>query len=392
MKAVEKLIYFDYNSTTPVDPEVLKMMPPLLRNVFGNPSSNTHKYGDEARMAVEKARIQIGRLINADTKNIILTSSATESINLALKGTFEASKYNKDHIITAQTEHNAVLDTCSYLESKGARITYLPVNERGLIDLNSLKDAITKKTLLVAIMYANNETGVIQPINEITQITNERNVLFMTDATQAVGKIPVDVETKNIDYLTFSAHKLYGIKGAGALYVRNLNKQKITPQNHGGGHENGMRSGTANVPSIAAFGKACEICIKRLESDMLYVSKLRDELESKCLSIGNSFVNGDMSQRLPNTTNICFNEIDADELILKIKNKIAVSTGSACTSATFEPSHVLTAMGLTQNQAYSSIRFSLGRFTSKKEIKQAFSILDESIHMLREIHDFKQYK
>lgn len=389
---MEKPIYFDYNSTTPVDPEVLEMMTPLMGNVFGNPSSKTHKYGDDARMAVEKARIQIARLINADTKNIILTSSATESINLALKGTFESSKYNKDHIITAQTEHNAVLDTCSYLESKGARITYLPVDENGVIDLNSLKEAISKETLLVAIMYANNETGVIQPINEIAKITKERDVLFMTDATQAVGKIPVDVENKNIDYLTFSAHKLYGLKGAGALYVNNINKGRIIPQNHGGGHENGMRSGTLNVPAIAAFGKACEICINRLESDTIYVSKLRDELESEILSLGNNFVNGNMSPRLPNTTNICFEGIDADDLILMIKRHIAVSTGSACTSATFEPSNVLKAMGLTQNQAYSSVRFSLGRFTNEKEIKQAFSILDESIHILRKIHDFKQYK
>lgn len=384
---MKKPIYFDYNATTPVDPEVLEMMHPLLANFFGNPSSKTHKYGDDARMTVEKARIRIARLINADAKNIILTSSATESINLVLKGTFEVSKHNKNHIITAQTEHNAVLDTCSYLESKGARISYLPVDNHGLIDLNSLKDAITDETVLVAIMYANNETGVIQPINEITKITHERDVLFMTDATQAVGKIPVNVETENIDYLTFSSHKLYGGKGAGALYINNLNKRKIAPQIHGGGHENGMRSGTLNVPAIAAFGKACEISMNRIESDRQFLSMLRGRLEEGLLSIGSSFVNGAVSPRLPNTTNICFEGIDADDLIMMIKNKIAVSTGSACTSATFEPSHVLKAMGLTQNQAYSSVRFSLGRFTEEKEVKEAISILENSINTIRKIHD-----
>lgn len=372
-------VYLDHNSTTPVDPRVLEAMLPYFSEKFGNAASKTHVYGWVAEAAVEQARERVAKMIGTTSQEIIFTSGATESINLALKGVFENYQNKGKHIVTISTEHKAVLDCCKYLETKGANITYLPVDREGLIDLDQLRNSITPSTLLVCVMYANNETGVIQPISEISKIVHEKGCFFMSDATQAVGKIQVNVESDSIDMLCFSSHKMYGPKGAGALFVRRKNPRVVlSPLIHGGGHERGLRSGTLNVPAIVGFGMACEIAAKEIWEDSQRTSQLRTMLEQSLLAIGNVFVNGSMKNRLPNVSNLCFQDKKADELIAKLPD-IAFSTGSACTSAIAEPSHVLKAMGLSDEMAYSSVRFSLGKFTTKEEIEIATKSIIEKI-------------
>jgi cysteine desulfurase len=377
------MIYLDYNSTTPVDSRVLEAMLPYFTEKFGNAASKTHSFGWVAEAAVEQARERVGKLINAIPNEIIFTSGATEAINLALKGVFENYQSKGNHIVTVSTEHKAVLDTCQYLETKGAQVTYLPVNREGLIDLNQLSNSITQSTILVCVMYANNETGVIQPINEIAKIVHEKGSIFMCDATQAVGKIKVDVESDGIDLLSLSAHKMYGPKGIGSLFVRRKNPRvTLSPLIHGGGHERGLRSGTLNVPGIVGLGKACEIAEKEMWDDATRISQLRTMLEQKLLDIGNVFVNGSIKNRLPNVTNLSFSGIKADSLIAQLPD-IAVSSGSACTSAIAEPSHVLKAMEISDEMAYSSIRFSLGKFTTKEEIEITLGKIKEKIKEIK---------
>ncbi|MEX0778779.1 MAG: cysteine desulfurase family protein [Balneolales bacterium] len=379
-------IYLDYNATTPLDQAVIDEVMPFMTHNFGNAASKTHLFGDLAGKAVSKARTQVAQLINAQPYEIILTSGATEAINLALKGVFESAPSGKDHIITVKTEHKAVLDTCEYLEKKGARVTYLDVDQQGLINLEQLSEAITNKTLLIALMYGNNETGVIQPINDAAEIAEKNNVLFLTDATQAVGKIPVDVRKDRISMMMFSGHKLYAPKGVGALYVRKEYQGKVQPLIHGGGHEQGLRSGTLNVAGIVGFGKACELCIKEDFSKSTRITQLRDLLEKELLNVEDTSLNGSTINRLPNTTNICFKGVEADELIMRTRTKLAVATGSACTSSAIAPSHVLQAMGLTDELAYSSIRFSLGRYTSRDEIEQVTNLVEKEIIAIRKLH------
>lgn len=393
-------VYLDCNSTTPVDPRVLEAMLPYFSEKFGNAASKTHSFGWVAEAAVEQARERVAKLIGATAHEIIFTSGATEAINLSLKGIYETAVYPplegvgggvlKNHIVTVSTEHKAVLDTCKYLETKGTKVTYLPVNREGLIDLDQLRDTITPSTLLVCVMYANNETGVIQPINEISKIVHEKGCYVMSDATQAVGKINVAVMSPDgggqgggIDLLAFSSHKMYGPKGAGALYVRRKDPRvTLSPFIHGGGHERGLRSGTLNVPAIVGFGKACEIAEKEMWDDAQRISQLRTLLEQSLMEIGNVFVNGSMRDRLPNVTSLAFQGIKADSLIAKLPD-IAVSTGSACTSAIPEPSHVLRAMGLPDEMAYSSVRFSLGKTTTKKEIETVVEKVKAKLREMR---------
>lgn len=376
-------IYLDYNSTTPVDPRVLEVMLPYFTQKFGNAASKTHTFGWVAEAAVEQARERIAQLIHATTHEIIFTSGSTEAINLSIKGVFENYKSKGNHIITVATEHKAVLDTCKYLEEKGASVTYLPVNSDGLIDLHLLEQSITDKTILVCVMYANNETGVIQPIREISKIAHDKNCILMSDATQAVGKIPVSVATDGMDLVCLSAHKIYGPKGIGALFVRRKNPRvTLTPLIHGGGHERGLRSGTLNVPGIVGLGKACEIAETELLGDALRIAALRDSVEQNLLQLGNTFVNGNIKHRLPNITNISFGGLHEQSLIKKLTD-IAVSSGSACTSAILEPSHVLKAMGISDELAYSSLRISLSRFTTKEEIAIALEKISEEVIRLR---------
>ncbi len=393
------MIYLDYNSTTPVDPRVLEAMLPYFSEKFGNAASKTHAFGWVAEVAVEQARERVAKLINATPHEIIFTSGATEAINLAIKGVYEMHSAvspplgggkgedlvvhpqptGRNHILTVSTEHKAVLDTCKYLESKGARVTYLPVNREGLIDLGQLTNSITPSTILVCVMYANNETGVIQPIHEISEIAREKGCFFMCDATQAVGKIKVDVETDGIDLLCLSAHKIYGPKGSGALFVRRKNPRvSLMSQLHGGGHERGLRSGTLNVPGIVGFGKACEIAEKEMWDDAQRISQLRTLLEQKLLDLGKIFINGSIKHRMPNVTNLSFGGIKADSLIAKLSD-IAVATGSACTSAITESSHVLKAMGVPDEMAYSSIRFSLGKYTTQDELDYAIDKISKEL-------------
>lgn len=329
-------IYLDNNATTPLDPRVLEAMMPYLTEVFGNAASRNHPFGWAAEEAVDYAREQIAGLINCDPKEIIFTSGATESDNLGIKGVFEMYSQRGNHIITATTEHKAVLDTCKHLEKLGARVTYLPVNSEGLISLDELEAAMTPQTILVAIMYGNNETGTIQPIREIAKIAHKHGALFMTDATQAVGKIPVDVQADGIDLMAFSGHKMYGPKGVGALYVRRKNPRvKVTAQMDGGGHERGMRSGTLNVPGIVGLGKACELCKQEMAADTARLSAMRDRLERELLTLEESYVNGSREHRLPHVTNISFKYVEGEGLMMGVKD-LAVSSGSACTSASLE--------------------------------------------------------
>jgi len=378
-------IYLDNNATTPMDPRVLEAMIPYFTQKFGNAASRNHPFGWVAEEAVDYAREQVAKLIGASEKEIIFTSGATEGDNLAIKGVFEMYKDKGNHIITAVTEHKAVLDTCKHLEKLGARITYLPVKEDGLIDLAELEAAMTPETILVSIMYGNNEIGVIQPVREISAIAHKHGALFMTDATQAVGKIPVDVNADGIDLLACSAHKIYGPKGVGALYVRRKGPRvKVTAQMDGGGHERGMRSGTLNVPGIVGFGKACELCLQEMESEAKRLSAMRDRLQTSLLELEESYVNGNQEHRLPHVANISFKYVEGEGLMMAMKD-LAVSSGSACTSASLEPSYVLKSLGLSDDLAHSSIRFGLGRFTTDEEVDHAIKVTKYAVTHLREL-------
>ena len=383
-------LYMDNHATTPLDPRVLEAMMPYFTGKFGNAASRNHQFGWEAEKAVDEAREQIAKLIGCTSKEIIFTSGATESNNLAIKGIAEMYRERGNHIITQQTEHKAVLDTCKKLEKMGYIVTYLPVQADGLIDLEDLKRAIVSegpnKTILVTIMYANNEIGVIQPIREIGKICHDKGVLFHTDAVQAVGKIPVNVQTDNIDVLSLSGHKIYGPKGVGALYVRRRNPRvQITEQINGGGHERGMRSGTLNVPGIVGLGKACEICMNEMEAEGKREAELRDYLRQKLEShLDYVQVNGNMEHHLPGNLNMSFVYVEGESLLMGI-NDIAVSSGSACTSATLEPSYVLKALGLGDEIAHSSIRFGLGRFNTKAEVDYVADKLIDVVLKLREL-------
>ncbi|MEO8963016.1 MAG: IscS subfamily cysteine desulfurase [Ginsengibacter sp.] len=377
-------IYLDNNATTPMDPRVLDTMLPFFTKYFGNAASSTHKFGWEAEAAVEYAREQVAALIGAEPKEIVFTSGATESDNLALNGIFEAYAAKGNHIITVATEHKAVLDTCKHLEKKGGEITYLNVKTDGLIDIHELEDAIRPATILICIMYANNETGVIQSIQQIGDIAKKHGVLFFSDATQAVGKIPVKVLEDGIDVLAMSAHKIYGPKGVGAMYVRRKNPRvRIIAQIDGGGHERGMRSGTLNVPGIVGFGKACELCSIEMNKDAERLSVLRDRLENELLSLKGVAINGNKKNRIPNTSNMSFGDIDSAGLIVSLSKNISLSSGSACTSATNSPSFVLKALGLSDEMALSSLRFGLGRFTTDEEIEYTISQVRDSVLDLR---------
>lgn len=378
-------IYLDNNATTPMDPRVLDAMLPYFNAKFGNAASRNHPFGWAAEEGVDYAREQVAKLIGASEKEIIFTSGATESDNLAIKGVFEMYKEKGNHIITCVTEHKAVIDACKHVEKLGGQVTYLGVKSDGLIDLAELEAAITERTILVAIMYGNNEIGVIQPIKEISAIAHKYGALFMTDATQAVGKIPVDVNTDGIDLMAFSAHKMYGPKGVGALYVRRKNPRvKVTAQMDGGGHERGMRSGTLNVPGIVGLGKACELCQLEMESEAARLSALRDKLQASLTTMEESYVNGNTEHRLPHVANISFKYVEGEGLMMAMKD-LAVSSGSACTSASLEPSYVLKSLGLSDDLAHSSIRFGLGRFTTEEEVDFAIEQTKKAVNHLRDL-------
>jgi len=379
-------IYMDNHATTPVDPRVLEAMLPYLAGVFGNAASRNHSFGWEAEEAVEKARKQVASLIGATSKEIVFTSGATESNNLALKGVTEMYAQKGNHIITEATEHKAVLDTCKRLEKEGARVTYLPVQTNGLIDLEQLRAAITDQTILISIMHANNEIGVLQPVRQIGKIAKERGVLFHTDGTQAAGKVPVNVLEDNIDIMSISAHKMYGPKGVGALYVRRRSPRvQLTAQIDGGGHERGMRSGTLNVPGIVGLGEACAIAQAEMPKETKRLEYLRDKLKDRLLaSIDEVYINGTMEHRLPNNLNVSFAYVEGESLLMGI-NDIAVSSGSACTSATLEPSYVLKALGAGDDLAHSSIRFGLGRFNTEEEVDYVAAKVIDVVKKLREL-------
>ena len=379
---VQDLIYLDYNATTPVDEKVVQEMLPYFSTYFGNAASKTHALGWQAEAAVDKARIQIAEFIGAEKEEIIFTSGSTESCNLAIKGLFEKYQSKGNHIITVATEHKAVLDACAALEKKGATISYLSVSPEGLIDLDELKKCITDKTILVCVMLANNETGVIQPIEKIAEIVHQHKSILFCDATQAAGKIRIDVNELGADLLCISAHKFYGPKGVGALYVRRKNPRVILQEQiNGGGHENGLRSGTLNVPAIVGFGKACEIAQLELWDNNTKLSALRAKIEHYLLDIEGVRINGSTKYRLYNTANICFSGIKADLLIAKTTHKLCVAAGSACTSALAQPSHVLKAMGLNDEDCYSSIRFSLGKHNTDQEIYETITLIKEAISL-----------
>jgi cysteine desulfurase len=369
-----------------MDPRVLEAMLPYFTEHFGNAASRNHPFGWVAEEAVDYAREQIARLVGANSKEIIFTSGATESNNLAIKGVADMYSKKGDHIITVKTEHKAVLDTCRALEKQGKKVTYLSVGTDGLIDLDELRAAITDRTILVSVMFANNEVGVIQDIKAISKIAHEAGALFMTDATQAVGKVPVNVEEFGIDLMSFTAHKMYGPKGIGALYVRRRNPRvKVTAMMDGGGHERGMRSGTLNVPGIVGFGKAAEIAMQDMAEDAVRIAKLRDRLENTLLrELPETYLNGNKDSRLPNITNISFKYVEGEGLMMAMKG-IAVSSGSACTSASLEPSYVLKALSLDDELAHSSIRFSLGRFTTDEEIDIAIETTIKAVTHLRNL-------
>jgi cysteine desulfurase len=379
-------IYLDHNATTPMDPRVLEAMLPYFVENFGNAASRNHSFGWQAEEAVDYAREQIAQLIGADPKEIIFTSGATEGNNLGIKGVYEMYASKGNHIITSTTEHKAVLDTCKHLEKLGAEVTYLEVQPDGLIDLKQLEAAMKPTTILVAIMYANNEIGVIQPVKEIGAIAKKHGALFFTDAVQAVGKIPVDVIADGIDIMSFTAHKMYGPKGVGALYVRRKNPRvKVTAQIDGGGHERGMRSGTLNVPGIVGFGKAAEIAKTDMAGDTERVSKLRDKLENALKLIDETYVNGNPAHRLPHVSNISFKYVEGEGLMMGFNKDIALSSGSACTSASLEPSYVLKALGLGDDLAHSSLRFGLGRYTTEEQIDFTIKAVTDTVLKLREM-------
>ncbi len=379
-------VYFDNHATTPMDPRVLQAMLPYFTERFGNAASRNHAFGWESEEAVEKARGQIASLIGANSKEIIFTSGATESNNLALKGVAEMYAERGNHLITAATEHKAVLDTCKKLEKNGFRVTYLAVRPDGLVDLDQLRRAITDKTILVSIMYANNEIGVVQPVAEIGKLCKERGVLFHTDGVQAAGKVPVNVIGDNIDLMSLTAHKIYGPKGVGALYVRRRNPRvQITAQIDGGGHERGMRSGTLNTPGIVGFGEACAICQKEMAEESARLGSMRDRLRFILESnLDETFINGTMESRLPHNLNMSFAYVEGESLLMGI-NDIAVSSGSACTSATLEPSYVLKALGVGDDLAHTSIRFGIGRFNTDAEVEYVGNRVVEAVRKLRDL-------
>jgi cysteine desulfurase len=389
-EGVKLPIYMDNHATTPLDPRVLEAMMPYLTGIFGNAASRNHSFGWEAEQGVEKAREQIARLIGSTSKEIVFTSGATEATNLAIKGVAEMYKERGNHIITQVTEHKATLDTCKRLEKSGYRVTYLPVLADGLIDIEDLERAIVTegpdKTILVSIMYANNEIGVIQPVQAIGKLCHEKGVLFHCDAVQAIGKIPVNVLTDNIDLMSISGHKIYGPKGVGALYVRRRNPRvQISEQINGGGHERGMRSGTLNVPGIVGLGAACEICQNEMTAEAAREQELRDYLKNKLENaLDYTQVNGNMEHHLPGNLNMSFIYVEGESLLMGI-NDIAVSSGSACTSATLEPSYVLKALGLGDDVAHSSIRFGLGRFNNKAEVDYVADKIIDVVLKLREL-------
>jgi len=382
----QPLIYLDYNATTPVDPRVLDAMLPYFREKFGNAASTSHAYGWEAADAVEHARQQVADLINATPKEIVFTSGASESDNIAIKGVMEKYANKGNHLITVSTEHKAVLDTAKYLEDRGCKVTYLPVDKYGRITPEQVEEAITDDTVLISVMLANNETGVLQPVKEIGAVAEKHGVYFHCDATQAVGKVPIDVREMNIHLLSLSAHKIYGPKGVGALYARNRNP-RVRPEAviHGGGHEQKMRSGTLNVPGIVGLGAACEICMNEMEAEIPKLATLRDRLEQGIMEqLDEVYINGHPTERLPNTTNLSFSYIEGESIMLMARD-IAVSSGSACTSASLEKSFVLVAMGLTDALCHASLRFSLGRFTTKGEIDHTIERIVKAVNRLREM-------
>ncbi len=380
-------IYLDNNATTPTDPRVVEAMLPYFTNMFGNAASRNHPFGWEAEEGVDYAREQVAKLIGADPKEIIFTSGATESDNLAIKGVFEMYARKGNHIITLKTEHKAVLDACKKVEKMGGEVTYLDVKRDGLVDLEALKAAITDKTILVSIMFANNETGVIQPMKEIGALCEEKGVLFMSDITQAAGKIPVDVKELGIHLAAFTGHKMYGPKGVGALFVnRKKPRVKVTAQMDGGGHERGMRSGTLNVPGIVGFGKAAELAIKEMDADAKRLSALRDKLQTALMErLEEVVINGNEEHRMPHVTNMSFKHVEGEGLMMTFNQNIALSSGSACTSASLEPSYVLKALGLGDDLAHSSLRFSLGRFTTDEDVEQTIDEIANGVNHMREL-------
>ena len=378
-------IYLDYQATTPMDPRVLEAMMPYFTHKFGNSGSRSHAYGWEAEEGTEKARAQVAKLIGADEKEVIFTSGATESNNLAIRGVAEFYKDRKNHIITTVTEHKCVLDTCRHLEQQGFEVTYLPVRQDGLLDLDVLRAAITDKTVLVSVMAVNNEIGVIQPLAEIGKICREKKVFFHTDAAQAAGKIPLDVEALNIDLMSISGHKIYGPKGIGALYVRRKPRVRLVPMIVGGGQERGFRSGTLPTPLCVGLGEAAEICMKEMDVEAKRLKKLQDRmLNGLRAKLTDIVVNGDLEQRIPGNLNISFAYVEGESLMMGIKN-LAVSSGSACTSASLEPSYVLRALGVEEEMAHTSLRIGLGRFTTEHEVDTAVDELVRHVNKLREM-------
>jgi cysteine desulfurase len=377
-------IYMDYSATTPVDPRVADKMIPFLRAQFGNPASRSHMYGWDAEAAVEEARGHVAALVNADPREIIWTSGATESNNLALKGAAQFYKTKGKHIITVKTEHKAVLDTVRELERQGFDATYLQPQDNGLITIEQLKEAIRPDTILVSVMWVNNEIGVIQPIKEIGELCRERGIIFHSDAAQATGKVEIDLENTKVDLVSFSAHKSYGPKGIGALYVRRKPRVRLEAQMHGGGHERGLRSGTLPPHQIAGMGEAFRIAKEEMASELAHVRSMRDRLAKGLSEIEETYVNGDMDHRVPHNLNVSFNYVEGESLIMAIKD-IAVSSGSACTSASLEPSYVLRALGRSDELAHSSIRFTIGRFTTEEDIDFTIQLLKSKVEKLREL-------
>jgi cysteine desulfurase len=383
----KRLIYLDNAATTPTDPRVVEAMVPYFTTHFGNAASRNHPFGWAAEEGVDYAREQVAKLIGAEDKEIIFTSGATEAINLALKGAFEMYAKKGNHFITAKTEHKAVLDTCKHIEKMGGEVTYLDVKYDAMIDLAELEAAIKPTTVMVSIMFANNETGVIQPMKEIGQICEKHGVLFMSDITQAAGKIPVNVKELGIHIATFTAHKMYGPKGVGALFVNRIKPRvKVTAQIDGGGHERGMRSGTLNVPGIVGFGKAAELCMAEMDQDAARLSKLRDKLQAAFMErMEEVTINGNINSRMPQITNMSFKHVEGEGLMMTFNQNIALSSGSACTSASLEPSYVLVAMGLGDDLAHSSLRFSLGRFTTEEDIDYTIEAITKGVNHMRDL-------
>lgn len=379
---IEKPIYLDYNATTPVDPEVVEAMLPYFTEKFGNAASMQHAFGWEAEEALDLSREQVAQLIRAKPSELVFTSGATEAINLALRGVFEKQGSVKNHIITCATEHKAVLDCCKVLEQAGATLTILGVDENGLIDLGELEKALTNDTLMVAVMHANNETGVLQPIGQIADLVHEHGALVFADLTQSAGKVPVDIESLKVDFAAFSSHKLYGPKGMGALYIDGNASLELAPQIVGGGHEKGLRSGTVNIPGVVGFGKACQLAKDCVDTEVERLNELRNKMEKDLAVLGGVKINGIKADRLPHVLNLSFSDVDGNRLLRALKG-LAVSQGSACNSSVLEPSHVLKAMGLSDASALASLRISLGRFTTKEEIGIATKKIRGVIDQLR---------